>query len=116
MPRFEQDMIKRQIRQLGDMVAAVVARARADHDYKSGLEAIRKAAAGGLGPDRTLLDRLDAPSAAELLRDEERVLVYAQICAAEAELLEELGRQEEAARLRTRAADLERAGRGRAAG
>lgn len=112
MSRFEQDTIKRQIRQLGDIVAAIVARVRVDQDYESGLEAIREAGAKGLGPDRVILDRLDAVSAAMLLREADRALVYAQVCAAEAELLEGLGRAAEAAALRRRAALVESAARG----
>jgi hypothetical protein len=111
MPRFEQDMIKRQIRQLGDLVAAIVARARIDEDYESGLEAIREAADKGFGVDRSVLDRVDAASAAMLLGDAERARVYAQVCAAEAETLEKLGRGEQAARLKERAALVESAAR-----
>ncbi len=111
MPRYEQDTIKRQIRLLGDMVAAVVARARVDQDYTSGLEAIREASARGFGPDRSLLDRLDAPSAAMLLRDADSARVYARVCAAEAELLERLGRTEEAERFAQRAVLVEHAAR-----
>ena len=109
MSRFEQDTIKRQIRQLGGVVAAILARSRAEQDYESGLEAIREAAATGLGPDRALLERLDPESATMLLREADRALVYAQVCVAEAELLEGLGRDAEAAELRRRAGLVESA-------
>ncbi len=109
LPRFEQDTIRRQIRQLGDLVAAIVARARADADYTSGLEAIREASASRLGPDRTLLDRLDAEAAALLLRDPDVVRAYSDVCEAESELLGGLGRSEEAEARRTRARALARA-------
>ncbi len=112
MARFEQDTVKRQIRQLGDLVAAIVSRARADQDYESGLEAIRDAAGEGFGLDRSMLDRLDAASAALLLRDSESARVYAAVCAAEAELLEKLGRSAEAAERAERASQVERASRG----
>jgi hypothetical protein len=111
MPDFERDLILRQIRQLGDLVAAIVARVRAEADCESGLEAIREAADHGFGPDRSLLDRLDPASAMLLLRDAESAGIYARVCAAEAELLERLGRGETAAGLRARAADVERAAR-----
>src|SRR5437773_7205412 len=96
MSRFEQDTIKRQIRQLGDMVAAIVERVRVDQDYAGGLEAIREAADKGFGPQRSMLDRLDPTSAAMLLRDAGSARVYAQVCAAEAEILVKLGRGEQA--------------------
>lgn len=111
MARFEQDTIKRQIRQLGDLIAAIVARMRDSQDYRSGLEAIREAAGGVFGPDRSLLDRLDPRSAVMMLRDPENARVYARTCAAEAEALERLGRIEEAAQLKERAALVENAAR-----
>ena len=114
MPRFEQDTIKRQIRQLGDTIAAIVARVRVNQDFESGLEAIREAASKGFGPDRSLLDRLDAATAVALLRDADRAKVYADVCTAEAELLEKLGRSEEAAHLRRRAALVKSEARGAA--
>lgn len=107
MARFEQDTVKRQIRQLGDLITAVVARMRETRDYESGLEAIREAADQAFGPDRSLLDRLDARSAVMLLRDARNASVYAQACTAEAEALEQLGRCDEAAVLRQRAALVE---------
>jgi hypothetical protein len=113
MPKFEADSLQRQIRQLGDAVAAIVARVRVAADYESGLEAIRDAAAKGLGPDRSLLDKLDAGSASQLLREPARTRMYAQVCVAEAEMLERLGRLEEATRLKARAASLEEAVRDR---
>jgi hypothetical protein len=109
MSRFEQDTIKRQIRQLGDTIAAIVARMRDDQDYTSGLEAIREATDKGFGPDRSLLDRLDPKSAVMLLRDAESSRVYAQVCAAEAEVFGKLGCSEQAAELKTRAALVESA-------
>ena len=104
MSRFEQDTIKRQIRQMGEVVAAIMTRARAEHDLEFGLRAIREATATDFGLDRSLLDRLDVPSAAVLLRVADRVRLYAQVCTAEAELLEALGRVDEATRLGGRAA------------
>jgi hypothetical protein len=106
MARFGEDTITRQIRQLGDMIAAIVARARSDGDYASGLEAIRGAGLEELGIRRALLDAMDPASAAMLLRDPHRRSMYADLCSAEAELLEGMGRTEEAARLRGRAAIL----------
>jgi len=93
------------------MLAAIVARARETRDYESGLEAVREAGATGFKPDRSLLDRLDAASAVQLLGDAENARVYAGVCAAEAELLEALGRPEEAGRLRNRAALVEQEAR-----
>ena len=104
MSRFEQDTIKRQIRQMGEVVAAILTRAHAEQDLEFGLRAIREATATDFGLDRSLLDRLDVPSAAVLLRVADRVRLYAQVCTAEAELLETLGRVDEATRLRGRAA------------
>ena len=111
MPEFERDLLMRQIRQLGDLVAAIVARARADERYENGLEAIRHAAEHGFGPDRALIDRLGPRSAAMLLRDAEAVRVYAGVCAAEAGLLAALGRHAEAAALEARVASVEEAAR-----
>lgn len=107
MSRFEQDTIKRQIRQMGDALAALVARAHETQDYESGLEAVREAAEKGFGPDRLLLDRFDPESAALLLPDAESLRVYAEVCRAESELLERLGRGDEAEALRVRAERLE---------
>lgn len=104
MSRFERDTIQRQIRQLGELLAQVLARARAEKSYESGLDAIREASATGFGPDRSLLDRLEPASAVLLLRDREAAETYAAVLAAEAELLAGLGRGEDAKRLERRAA------------
>ena len=106
MARFGEDTITRQIRQLGEIIAAIVARARSDGDYAGGLEAMREAGLEELGVRRALLDTMDPTSAAMLLRDAHRRSMYADLCSAEAELLEEMGRTEEAARLKRRAAIL----------
>jgi len=104
--RFERDTIKRQIKQLGDAVAALVLRAKAEADYDTGLEAVRNRAQDGLGIDYALLGRLAPDSAAMLLRDGEVVGTYAWITAEEASLEQAAGRTDEAARLRCRAAEL----------
>ena len=109
MSSFEQDTIRRQIRQLGDFVARIVAHVRVEQDYETGLEAIRDATTKGFGLDRAILDLLDPESATLLLREVDHALVYSQVCMAEAELLEGLGRDEEAAMLRTRARLVENA-------
>lgn len=106
----ERDVLVRQVRQLGDAIAAVLGRTRggAVEDATSGLEAIRSAAVHGLGVDRALLDRLDPDSAVMLLREPEAALAYVDVCRAEAELLEASGCEGEAVSQRERAAAITR--------
>ncbi len=111
MSRFESDTIKRQIRQLGELVAAIVARARVEADYGNGLEAMRQATGTAFGPDRSVLDQLDAASAVLLLRDAELARSYAQVLIAEAGMNDGLGEVERAGSLRRRAALVEAATR-----
>ena len=106
MSRFERDLIKRQIQQLGEAVAAILLRARAEHDYESGLEAVRLRAQEGLGVDYAMLSRLAPASAAMLLRDGEVIQTYARICAGEATLEQAAGREAAAQALRRRALEL----------
>lgn len=106
MSLFERDTIKRQIRQLGDAIAAIVFRAKAEGNYETGLEAVRAAAEGGLGVDYAMLERLAPASAAMLLRDAELIRTYAWICEEEADLLDRAGRRGEANARRARAAEL----------
>jgi hypothetical protein len=68
--------------------ASIVARVRLDQDFERGLEVIREAAARGLAPDRSTLDRLDTTAAVARSRHVDRVLSDAQVCAAEGGLLE----------------------------
>ncbi len=99
----ERDVLMRQVRQLGDVIAAALGRAHAGEDATSGLEAIRSAAAHGLGVDRALLDRLDPDSAVMLLREPEAALAYVDVCRAEAELLAASGCEADAVSRRERA-------------
>jgi len=106
MGRFERDTLMRQVRQMADVIAALVLRARSEGDYESGLEAIRTAAGGGLGVDYAMLDRLAPGSAAMLLRSADLIRTYAWICEQEADLYERAGDQESAAARRLRATEL----------
>jgi len=106
MSLFERDTIMRQIRQLGDAIAGIVSRARAEGQYETGLEAVREAAQGGLGVAYPVLNRLAPESAALLLRDAELIRTYGWICAEEADLLGRAGQAGQAAARRGRAIGL----------
>lgn len=103
MSRFEKDTIKRQIQQLGDVLAAIVAGSRGETNVETGLEAVREAGQSALGVDYALLERLAPNSAAMLLRDPDAVDAYARVCDHEAALLELASRDGEAATRRRRA-------------
>jgi hypothetical protein len=106
MSRFERDTIKRQIQQLGDVLAVIVAGSRGETNVETGLEAVREAAQNGLGVDYALLERLAPNSAAMMLRDPDAVEAYARVCTHEADLLASAGRDDEAAARRRRAEGL----------
>ena len=86
MAEFEKDILLRQIRQLARMIAAIVSRARSEDRYDTGLEAVRAALEGGWDADYRVLNRIDAASAALLVRDGEVLRTLAWIAEQEAEL------------------------------
>ena len=103
MPEFERDFVLRQIRLLAQFVARIVARARADGQYASGLEAVRATMEDGLGKDYPMLRRLDPSSAALLVHDGEVLRTLAWIAAQEGDLLQGAGDPAAAQDLRRRA-------------
>jgi hypothetical protein len=86
MAEFERDILLRQIRQLARMIAQLVLKARAEDRYETGLEAVRAALEGGWDVDYRMLDRIDAASAALLVRDGEALRTLAWIAEQESEL------------------------------
>lgn len=68
-----------------------------------------------LGPLALLVPRLDVASAADLLRDPERILGYARLLESKAAVLDQAGSPGDAALVRERARTFERAGAERAA-
>ena len=91
MATFEKDFMLRQIRQLAQLIAQIVLRARAEGQYASGLEEVRATMAGGLGMDYEMLGQIDPASATLLAHDGEAVRTLAWITAQEGDLLEESG-------------------------
>lgn len=106
MSDFERDTVLRQVRQFGQMVAAILARVRETQDFSSGLESLREVGACGPGAGYGFLDRLDAHSAAALLPTSLEREAYADFCTAAAEMCEGLARHEESTALRDRARTL----------
>lgn len=91
MGEFEKDFVMRQIRQLAQLVARVVLRARSEGQVASGLEQIREAVESCLGMDYAMLSRIDPASAALLVHDGEVLRTLAWIAAQEGELHESAG-------------------------
>ncbi|HVP14551.1 MAG TPA: hypothetical protein VMS88_03340 [Terriglobales bacterium] len=103
MPEFERDFIVRQVKQLAQAVARIVAKAHDDGQYASGLEALRTAMQAGVGKELELLRRLDPASASVLAHDPEVLDALAWITAQESDLLSGTGDAASAQELRRRA-------------
>lgn len=117
---FEKDYLGRQVKQLAEAVARTLFGAGADsaRDVDAARDKVRRACGEILGIDHMVLDLLDVPSAAIMLRDPHRIGAYAEILEAEAELHRRAGdarmadaqrQRAEALRVRAEAKDPERA-------
>jgi hypothetical protein len=109
MSYFENDLIKRMIKQLAVFVARI-ARARSENQFPLAREVLGEASQTLLGLDWEALAAVDVASAALLLRDPGKLRIYADLLETEAENLEAQGdgaraqaRRERAAALRARA-------------
>jgi hypothetical protein len=88
MAYFEKDFIKRQIRQLTEMLSRVLGQAKSEGNFETGLEAIRKTCGEALGIDSAIIGRMTSASVAQVINDPERLKAYAWLLEQEAELHE----------------------------
>jgi hypothetical protein len=103
---FEKDYIKRQMKALSQALAKVLLGARTEMKYEDSILQLRKTAGDHLRVDPELVGALDVASAVSLLRRPERVLAYAELLDAEAEVHRLAGDGETAAARTRRAAAL----------
>jgi hypothetical protein len=106
---FEKDYIKRQMKALSQALAKILLGARTEMKYEDAILQLKKTAGDHLRVDPELLGALDVASAVSLLRRPERVLAYAELLEAEAEVHRMRG-DEQAAEARHRRAEALRAG------
>lgn len=108
----EKDFLKRIIEQAAEALARI-AGLRRRRAFDEALQALDDSAGELLGIPKTLLDAVDVPTAARLVRDPPRLRVYARLLAEEADILVEAGRDPGGRVLRARLL-LEEAGRAEA--
>jgi hypothetical protein len=111
---YEKDLIKRQIKQLVQSLARLVAGARQEVKVDVALEQLRKTAGDLLKTDPGLLAVVDVSSVAMMLRDPGRIALYAHVVAEEAELHRRAGDPASAERCHRRAIALFEEAAGRA--
>jgi hypothetical protein len=106
----DKDIIKRMIEALANALARIL-RMGKNVQFEEARAELHKSCGDLLGLEYQALSMLDIPSVALLLRDPERVRVYADLVDMEAQLAELAGDGERAVKLRERAvAVLTRAG------
>lgn len=101
----QRDVVLRWIEQLGRLIARLLGRGSAG-DLVAAREQVDAAVTTLLGPLAALLPRVDAPSAAELIRDPERLFAYAQLLDLDGAILEAGGDPGTARERRARAVAL----------
>jgi len=104
---FEKDYIKRQLQRLSEALARVILGARETGKIDPALEEIKKTCRSLIGHDARFLAVIDAGSAALVLREPSKIKAYAELCAAEGELLALRGDAAAAEAMQKRARELE---------
>lgn len=97
--RREKDFIVRMTQEMAKMLAAIMGFRKAKQPEVA-LQTLSEAGADLLGVPKSVLDSLDAPSAARMLVDPTRMRAYARLLREEAEILVELNRSGALARSR----------------
>ena len=103
----QRDTVLRWIEQLGRLVARLLHGGNAG-GFEAAREPIAAATAALLGSLALLAPKLDSASAAELLRDPQRIFGWAQLLDLEAVVLEAEGKAADATEVRQRAIELAR--------
>ena len=103
----QRDTVLRWIEQLGRLVARLL-HVRNAGGFEAAREQIAAATAALLGSLALLAPKLDSASAAELLRDPQRIFGWAQLLDLEAVVLEAEGKAADASEVRERAIELAR--------
>jgi hypothetical protein len=87
VPVVDKDWVVRLVKQVGDLFARLVKLVERK-EYEQALRALQSACPSMLGFDYGPLAFADAASAAALLKEREKVRIFAQLVAKEAEILE----------------------------
>ena len=103
MPAARDDYLLRQIQLAAAALQRLISRVGSGESSDTVVVDIRAAIAALLGPNGPLLERLDARSAANLVGDPERVQVWSQLLALQAESERHAGRDTVADALAARA-------------
>ena len=86
----QRDYVLRMIQQLGEFLAKI-AGARREKRFDDALREVDAALDGLFGPMKRTLNDVDSATAASLLRAHEKVIAYAKLLAAQAEIYDDKG-------------------------
>jgi hypothetical protein len=102
---FERDVVRRMIKQLGE-IAARIAGLAAERKFDEALSVVRQSEQDLLGPLTATLDAVDARTVRLLLGNDEKLEVWVVLLSERAKLLEAQGQQAAARSVAGRAAEL----------
>ena len=102
---FERDVVRRMIKQLGEIAARVAGLAR-ERKFEEALSVVRQSEQDLLGPLTATLDAVDARTVRLLLGNDEKLEVWVVLLTERAKLLEAQGQHAAARSVAGRAAEL----------